>query len=72
MLFHANGFASHHGREIRKNGYNVRVSRLKLPCLMHAALQRVSPGADSVTDFPGVDRGADDVCGEEEIAVFTA
>jgi hypothetical protein len=33
---------------------NERFSGLELLCLMHAALQRVSPGADSGADFSGV------------------
>jgi hypothetical protein len=33
---------------------NERFSGLELFCLMHAALQRVSPGADSGADFSGV------------------
>jgi len=33
---------------------NERLSGLELLCLMHAALQRASPGADSGADFSGV------------------
>jgi hypothetical protein len=33
---------------------NERFSGLELLCLMHAALQRVSPGADSGADFSEV------------------
>jgi len=33
---------------------NERFSGLELLCLMHAALQRASPGADSGADFSGV------------------
>lgn len=33
---------------------NERFSGLELLCLMYAALQRVSPGADTGADFSGV------------------
>ncbi len=47
--------------------FNLRFSGLELFYLMHAALKRTSPNADSGGILGGLDGGADDVLGEEEI-----